>query len=50
MITSTQSNLEYGTILSVVRIHRNKKGYMATIAEGKLIPIYVPFVNCKDIT
>lgn len=50
MISTTEHKLKYGTILSAVRVHRNRRGYMATEAENeKVIPIYVPFKQCKDI-
>ena len=49
-ITTNKHKLEYGTILSVKRIHRNRVGYMATEAENiKVVPIYVPFKQCKEI-
>lgn len=49
-INSNKHKLEYGTVLSVTRTHRNRKGYMATAAEvEKVIPVYVPFDQCKEI-
>ena len=50
MINKNSHKLPYGTILSVQRVHRNRYGYMATEAENeKIIPIYVPFEQCKEI-
>ena len=49
MIKTTKHKLDYGTLLSVVRIHHNRKGYMATVAEAvPEFPVYVPFNQCED--
>ena len=50
MINTNTHKLPYGTILSVAKIHRNRKGYMATQAEvEKIVPVYVAFGKCEEI-